>query len=202
MPAFFEYLRNITYYLLFAALVGLIAPTGKYKKFVSLIMGLIMLTLLLQPVRDIVGRQMPVTEWFAGIMPQQAHGFATPDDAYAIWRDTYLAYAFNAQLSAQLEGLLERNGIAMYSASFEYTSDFSRITSVRLQVSRMPETSRRVPFIRIEPVQIQGNAPPEDPLVDEVKNLVAGFYNLPGSHIYVEVLQHLRNNSITEENPR
>ena len=189
MPAFFEYLRNITYYLLFAALVGLIAPTGKYKKFVSLVMGLVMLMLLLQPVRDIVGRQIPVTEWFAGVMPQQSYNFGSADDAYATWRDTYLAAAFDAQLSAQLEGLLNRNGITMHGASFQYTSDFSRITSVTVQVSPREEESRRVPFIRIEPVQIQRqDAPDYDPLVNEVKNLIAGFYNLPGSHIHVEVL--------------
>ena len=187
MPAFFEYLRNITYYLLFAALVGLIAPTGKYKKFVSLVMGLIMLALLLQPVRDIVGRQIPVTEWFAGIMPQADSHATTADDAYAIWRDTYLAAAFQAQLEAQLEGLLERNGITMHSADFKYTGDFSRITSIYVTVSRQEETSRRVPFIRIEPVRIGQEEAPEDPLINEVKNLISGFYNLPGTHIHVKI---------------
>jgi len=193
MPAFFEYLRNITYYLLFAALVGLVAPTGKYKKFVSLVMGLIMLVLLLAPVRSIVGRQIPVTEWFTGIIPQQAYSTASVDDTYALWRDTYLASAFRAQLRAQLEGLLSRNNITVHEANFEYTGDFSRITSVSVSVSRDQETNRRVPFIRIEPVQIQREEAPEDPLINEVKNLIAGFYNLPGSHIHVEVIK---------ENPR
>ena len=188
MPAFFEYLRNITYYLLFAALVGLVAPTGKYKKFVSLVMGLIMLVLLLAPVRDIVGTHIPVTQWFAGIIPGQEISTADVDGAYALWRDTYLSGAFQAQLSAQLEGLLSRSNITMHSASFEHTSDFSRITSITVTVSREEEPNRRVPFIRIEPVQLNRDTPPEDPLVNEVKNLIAGFYNLPGSHIYVEVL--------------
>jgi len=198
MPAFFEYLRNITYYLLFAALVGLIAPTGKYKKFVSLVMGLIMLVLLLQPLRSL-GNQIPVTEWFAGIIPIPAYSLTSSDDAYATWRETYLAAAFNAQLSAQLEGLLERNGITMHSANFEYTSDFGRITAVKVQVTRtQAEETRRVPFIRIEPIQLQTEAPPEDPLINEVKNLISGFYNLPDTHIYVEVLPV----SSTEVNPR
>jgi len=188
MPAFFDYLRNITYYLLFAALVGLIAPTGKYKKFVSLVMGFILLVLLLQPIRDIVGRQIPVTEWFSGVISQPAYHTASADDAYTTWRETYLSSAFRAQLSRQLEGLLEQNGITMHDASFEYASDFSRITSISVQVSRKPEAERRVPFIRIEPVQVRREDAVEDPLVNEVKNLIAGFYNLSGSHIYVEVL--------------
>ena len=191
MLAFFEYFRNITYYLLFAALVGLIAPTGKYKKFVSLVMGLILLVLLLQPIRSFMGTQIPVTEWFAGLLPQQAHDTADIEGIYVTWRDTYFAAAFEAQLSAQVERLLEQNGITMHEAHFTYTNDFSQITSVWVRVSREEAAPQRVPFIRIEPVQVRRDDrddPPEDPIIDEVKNLIAGFYNLPGTHIYVEVV--------------
>ena len=192
MPAFFEYLRNITYYLLFAALVGLITPTGKYRKFVALVMGFILLVLLLQPIRNFTGIQIPVTEWFAGLIPQ-VNGEAGMEGTYTAWRDNYLAIAFEAQLRAQVEGLLEREGITMHEVSFTYTNDFSRITSVWVKVSREDEVRQRVPFIRIEPVQVRRNDPeknpPEDPLIDQVKNLIAGFYNLPGTHIYVEVEQ-------------
>ena len=194
MSAFFDYLRNITYYLLFAALVGLIIPTGKYKKFVSLVMGLILLVIMLQPIRDFVGVNVPVTQWFSGIVPD-APNTTTVDDAYAIWRNTYLASAFEAQLGTQLDGLLERNGITLHGVIFAYTLDFSRITSVRVQVSRAEDHQaepQRVPFIRIEPVQVQrGGANEEqneDPLVEEVINLIGGFYNLPGSHIHVEIV--------------
>ena len=186
MPAFFEYFRNITYYLLFAALVGLVAPTGKYKKFVNLVMGFILLLLLLQPIRSFMGTQIPVTEWFAGLVPP-THAAPDMEGTYTLWRDNYLAQAFEAQLSAQVENLLAASNITMHSASFTYTADFSRITSVHVRVSRREAARQRVPFIRIEPVQINREDPPEDPLVNEVKNLIAGFYNLPGTHIYVEV---------------
>ena len=189
MPAFFDYIRNITYYLLFAALVGLIAPSGKYKKFVSLVMGFILLVLLLQPIRSIIGTQIPITEWFQGILPTQAKNAVSLDDTYSIWRDTYLAAAFEAQLSAQLKGLLAQSGINLHDANFEYTEDFGRLTMIRVQVSREEEESRRVPFIRIEPVRIQPEEPPDDPLVNEVKNLISGFYNLQKTHIHVEILE-------------
>jgi len=190
MSAFFDYLRNITYYLLFATLVGFIAPTGKYKKFVSLVMGLILLVLMLQPVRHLFGTEIPVSDWFTGIIPSQGqHGQHTAgiSDPYATWRDTYLAAAFEAQLNIQLAGLLAQNDITLHQAQFAYTDDFGRITSVRVWVSR-EETQQRRPFIRIEPVRINRDDPPEDPLINDVKNLIAGFYNLPASHIYVETV--------------
>ena len=190
MFAFFDYLRNITYYLLFAALVGFIAPAGKYKKFVSLVMGLVLLTLILQPIRGIVATQIPVTDWFVGIIPQgQASQEVNLGDPYTIWRDNHLTHAFEAQLSTQLENLLERNGFALHHASFTYTEDFSRIETIHVTVSRQDpaQAETRRPFIRIEPVQINRDTPQEDPAVYEIKNIIAGFYNLPHSHIHVKV---------------
>jgi len=183
MSAFFDYLRNITYYLLFASLVGLLAPTGKYKKFIMLVMGLVLLAMMLQPLRQLINTQIPITNWFAGLIP---HEVRHDDDIYAAWRDTYLSAAFEAQLTAQLEALLQASGITMHEASFTHTDDFSRITSVRVRVSR-EETNEpaRVPFIRIEPVQIGREEPLDNPLTAEVINLISGFYNLPPQHIYV-----------------
>ena len=187
MSAFFDYLRNITYYLLFAALVGLVVPSGKYKKFVSLVMGLILLVLMLQPIRHFVGTEIPVTQWFAGII--QPHYQDDHDQAsYAIWRDAHLSAAFEDQLKAQVEGLLNRSNITLHSAEFTYTQDFSRVTSVKVQVSQDESPPARVPFIRIEPVQIGQDEPTEDPLIDEVKNLIAGFYNLAHTHIHVKII--------------
>ncbi|MCL2572890.1 MAG: stage III sporulation protein AF [Defluviitaleaceae bacterium] len=183
MSAFFDYIRNITYYLLFAALVGFIAPSGKYKKFVSLVMGLILLVLMIQPLRSFSITDIPVTDWFTGIT-SQTH---ISDYTYTTWRDQSLSTAFEAQLTTQVEGLLRGNNIEVHSVSFTYTEDFSRITSVRVRVSREEEV-RRVPFIRIEPIQINKDDPPESPLAEEVKNLISGFYNLPLSHIHVEIV--------------
>jgi len=190
MPAFFDYIRNITYYLLFASLAGMIAPSGKYKKYVSMVMGFILLALLLQPLRHFVGIEAietQVTQWLTGAVPGPESNM---EDAHTIWQDLHLSAAFEAQLAAQLEGFLLSNGIAMHEAGFTYTSDFSQITSVRVLVSRKnPEEyePRRIPFIRIEPIGMQAPETEYDPLVSEVKNLIAGFYNLQDTHIYVEI---------------
>jgi len=186
MPAFFAYLRNITYYLLFASMVGLVAPAGKYKKFVSLVMGLVLLALMVQPLGALFGSHgLPVTEWFSGLVAAES---PQEDGTYQAWRDAHLTAAFHDQLSAQLEGLLGANGITIHEAGFTHAEDFSRITSVWVRVSRKDEEERRVPFIRIEPVQItRPEETEENPLKAEVRNLISGFYNLPDTHIHVEI---------------
>ena len=186
MSAFFEYLRNITYYLMFATVVGMVAPTGKYRKFVSLVMGFILLAVMLAPLAR-WGGEIPVTQWFSGIVPHEGD-FSGSETTYGQWRNTYLRGAFEDQLRTQLKGLLSQNGFTVYSTDFSYTDDFSRITAVRVTVSRAAEDARRVPFIRIEPVQVGRNDQDEPCAIsDEAKNLISEFYNLPLQHIHVNV---------------
>lgn len=195
MSAFFEYFRNITYYLLFATIVGIFAPVGKYRKFVSLVMGFALLLLMLAPLTRF-GSGMPINQLFGELIPGMWDD-ESPDweSGYAQWRDEYFRQIFEAQLETQLRGLLTEEGFTLHSAAFEYSSDFTRLTSVRVSVGRVTAgEAERVPFIRIVPPQISpieiGRVPEEPadcPVATEVKILISQFYNLPKSHIDVEV---------------
>jgi len=186
MSAFFDYIRNITYYLMFVALIGMLAPAGKYKKFVSLVMGFTLIAVMIFPLANL-GRGIPVTDWFAGITVSET---ASAETSYTQWRNTYLRDAFETQLRIQLEALLTQNGFSVHSATFTYDDDFSRLTSVAVTVSR-DEITERVPFIRIQPVQpiqIGGTPQPQTCAVaTDAKNLISQFYNLPVEHINVIV---------------
>jgi len=189
MPAFFTYITNITYYLLFAAVVGMLAPTGKYKKFVTLVTGFVLVVMVLAPVSR-MGRDFNVADFFAGVAGLPSFQVDLLYGEYTTLHDRQLAAAFEQQLFFQLEVLLLRNGFTLHEAAFSHRSDFSRITFVRVEVSQNEAEVRRVPFIRIEPVQInRGPAatPEPDPLVTEIKNLIANFYNLEHRHIYVNI---------------
>jgi hypothetical protein len=188
MAEFFEYLRNITYYLMFATIVGIFAPVGKYKKFVSLVLGFVLLLLMIQPLAYFFqGRDIPVTQWFAGV-PEISRG---AEYAHEAWWDSHLRGAFEAQLEAQLARILNANGFALHSAEFEHT-DFAEINSISVSVSR-ENFSANERLIRIQPPQFRPIQIGEQQVVDcpqqsDVKNLISEFYNLPTSHIYVKVV--------------
>ncbi|MCL2197762.1 MAG: stage III sporulation protein AF [Defluviitaleaceae bacterium] len=197
MPAFFTYLQNITYYLVFATVIGIFAPSGKYKKFVSLVLGFVLLLLMIQPLAGFFnGRDVPVTQWFAGFSGDGGIARAGVDSAYADWWDGHLRVAFEAQLDAQISRLLEGEGFEVYSTAFTYTDDFGELNSIRVSVSRREKTdddTGRIPFIRIQTPQvriIQIGEPASDKNCPDsalIKNLISDFYNLPTSHIYVTV---------------
>jgi len=170
---------------MFAAVVGMLAPAGKYKKFVSLVMGFILLSIMIAPLARFSG-QLPVTDWFHGFAHSEPNGDF--ESSYANWRNTYLRSAFEAQLAMQLTNLLSQNGFTVYDTLFIFPDDFSHLTSVHVTVSRQ-ETPQRVPFIRIQPVQIGEPEQTENcPTSIAAKNLISQFYNLPAQHIYVTVI--------------
>ncbi|MCL1844276.1 MAG: stage III sporulation protein AF [Defluviitaleaceae bacterium] len=204
---FFLYFRHITYYLMFATIAGMIAPAGKYRKMVSLVLGLVLVFLLVQPLATLFsGRDVPVTQWFnaaqldgAGANFQRTGDIngISGDVFYAAWWDEYFADAFEAQLNAQVSRLLAANNFSLGTAEFEYSDCFGTLTSVRITASRAENPHGRVPFIQIKPPQIspiqigsgdgQNTAPETCPDVSAVKTLISQFYNLPETHIHVEI---------------
>ena len=189
MPAFFIYLRNITYYLMFAAVVSMLAPPGKYKKFVSLVMGFILLNVMLSPLARF-SAPAPVTDWFHGLAT--THGLSEdPETSYARWRNAYLHTAFEAQLVMQLEGLLSQNGFIVHESRVTFLDDFTALTGVYVTLSRQEsrsETLGRPPLIRIQPPEFgRGQQPEPCAVTVEAQNLISQFYHLPTAHIYVAV---------------
>ena len=170
---------------MFATVVGMLAPPGKYKKFVSLVTGFILLSVMIAPLSRL-SSQLPVTDWFTGLISHETANDSW-QDSYTNWRSTYLRSAFEEQLTSQLQNLLTQNGFTVYDVSFTFPNDFSHLTSVKATVSR-EEAPQRVPFIRIQPVQIgQPQQPEACPTATAAKKLISEFYNLPLEHIYVTV---------------
>lgn len=56
MESIREYARQISLYLIFDSVVGIILPTSKYKKYISLVSGLILILIMVKPINNILMR--------------------------------------------------------------------------------------------------------------------------------------------------
>ena len=182
MLAFFDYLRNITYYLVFMAAVGVIVPSGNYKKYIALVMGILLIGIFLDPISMIISReQIAMTEVFGNIVPIPMAGQSDHSD--------HLRAAFHAQLTAQADALLARSGFLLVSADWETSEDFTYIQRVSLTAQAVEAEPTPVPFIRVEPVRIAPYQPSEE--TEEaraVKILISDFYDMSMDNIHVEIL--------------
>jgi len=179
MSVFFEYLRNITYFLVFMAIVGVIAPSGAYKKYISLVMGIMLIGIVLAPIPPVLGRNpVPVTEIFGNITPVPMGD----------WQPNHLLDAFHAQLTAQLQSKLAGESYRLISADWETAEDFTHILRLSLIAEPIDTGPAPRPFIRIEPIRIapyQASEESDETLA--VKKLLADFYDMSVSNIHVEI---------------
>jgi phenylpyruvate tautomerase PptA (4-oxalocrotonate tautomerase family) len=181
-----EYLRTIIYFLVFAAVAGMLAPSGRYRKFTALVTGLILLAVMVAPLGR-MGHDVPITEWFVGLLPGQVY---TWDANAPPAHDAHLRHAFETQLHAQLSGFLAREGVSVQFAEFEYSPDFMQITKIYVSVT--PAAGRaepRQPFIRIEPIRWRDRQEQEEEcaLANEVRALISQFYQMEPANIHVTV---------------
>ena len=182
MPAFFEYLRNITYYLLFMAVVAMVAPSGSYKKYIALVTGIILVGIVIEPI-PLSRPSIPMTELFGNIIPPQMA------DEHFQSQFKQIEGAFHTQLSAQLESLLLQNGYRLINAEWETSLDFTYIRRVSLQAEVMTASPAPRPFIRVKPVRIAPYQPEEESdYAMQVKKLIAGFYNMSVDNIHVVLI--------------
>jgi len=178
MPAFFDYMRNIAYYLVFMAVVGVIVPSGNYKKYIALVMGIMLIGVVLRPAAAFLDRpQLPMTDLFGNVIPPAIGEHSS-----------HIEPAFHYQLSNQVSALLLRNGFELISAEWETSEDFTYIRQVSLKVRMLETEPAPRPFIRVEPVRIGPYQPSEEPEETKIiKNLISDFYNMDPANIHVIV---------------
>jgi len=180
MLAFFDYLRNIAYYLVFMAVVGMLVPSGNYKKYIALVMGIMLVGIVLRPITTIINNpQLPMTEIFANVLPP------VMDDQVS-----HIEPAFHHQLTTQLGAMLSRNGFELVSAEWETAEDFTYIRHVNLTARVLEAEPTRRPFIRVEPIRVgpyQASEEPEEAKV--IKKLISDFYDMELDNIYVKILE-------------
>ena len=178
MSAFFDYVSHITYYLVFMSLVGILAPSGNYKKYIALIMGVVLIGIVLSPLE---WDEIPVTELFAQIIPEPVG-----TESFTDWQHEQVQNAFHAQLHLQAETLLARNGFDLISSEWHTSADFSQIERVTVTVQSKLPTPTRAPFIRVEPIRISDHAAAQEDALP-IKTLLADFYNMSMDNIHVRV---------------
>ncbi|MCL2399240.1 MAG: stage III sporulation protein AF [Defluviitaleaceae bacterium] len=195
MSAFFEYISHITYYLIFMAIVGVVAPSGNYKKYIALVMGIMLIGIVVGPVTGLFTRDtIPVTELFANIMPIPMFdsGLDVNRSNHANWQYEQVKIAFHSQLTSQVKTLLMRNGYEIISAEWVTSEDFTYINQLFLQVKIIETAPTPVPFIRVAPVRVAPYQPLDETEenaeeIMEIKKLVSDFYNMSMDNIHVEI---------------
>jgi len=207
MNAISEYAKNIAIFLIFMAFIGIIIPSEKYKKYINLICGFILMILVLMPVLNLIsGNELSINNL--------QHQMEINLNRNIIQREldnhdeaalSLILEVYKSDLESQMKNLITARGFIPLEINFYIDTgreNFGTINHISATVSQGGALTQRDSIINIERITIGpqissrnrpslGDTEQEDinPEIKSLKNFLADFYNLSVSNIHIKETQ-------------
>ena len=170
-----EYIRGIIFFLIFVLFVGIILPEGKYKNYMNLVLGFVVMAMVFSPLSDIGGMVETISAEFW--QPIELYS-GTHEETY----QSMIADAVRAQMREQLSRAVEVFDYRLLDLDADINTQSGEIMSITMTLTQ-PESSSD---INIAPITISAAG---DGSADDIKKIVSDFYQLPEEHIHVIILR-------------
>lgn len=188
------YIKNIAFFLIFTSFIGIILPGGKYKKYIDIVLGLVLIIVTLEPAAALVfGSSRPLDKILNEITSSLDYGItATGWDTEE--REKLITESFGQRIRPQLESLVSGYDFILEDMDFSVDIDTGEIASLSISVSEAPVQPTPVPFIRVEKVRVQSRDADvelaesiESGEIIRLKKGIADFYNIPIDNIHIGI---------------
>jgi len=166
-----EYIKGIIFFLVFASFVGIILPEGKYKKYINLVMGFVVMALIFKPVTNLGGI-------VGNISAQLSQPVSLGSEAFDDTHQQMIADAVKAQMYGQLSRAADALGYSLINLDTDIDLDTGEIKSITMTLTDQKDRSEIV----IAPITL---LPKADSPENDIKKIVSDFYQLQEEHIYV-----------------
>ena len=202
MSVFLSYIRNLLLFMVFASFVSMLAPAEPYKKYIQLVLGLILLALAAQPLgRFLGGPPVDYSSLLNGYITAQST--ASPG-SYDGLEQGLVADALDTQLRQQISALARDQGLALADLQTTLSPDGTQLQDISITVDDAPIASASptpAPLVQIQPVIIGAGSPlaplygagtsanAADAGLEALKKNIADFYGLQEEHIHIQRLQ-------------
>ncbi|MCL2674453.1 MAG: stage III sporulation protein AF [Defluviitaleaceae bacterium] len=210
MQAFNDYIRNIMYLVVFMTFVGMIMPGGNYRKYVDIVMGLVLIIVIITPIASLVGAEARAGEVVARFLDGDISAMTAHDEAHFMSRrERMLNENVNDIVAAQISALIRDTGFSLIRSDVRFSAETGEFLELRLIVSPngtssvagAVETVERRPFIRIERVEVSlresrqtGQTQNEstesiDAETQLLRKIISDFYNVSQDNIHIEEIR-------------
>lgn len=174
-----DYIRNLAVFLLFISFVGIVAPGEKYRDYIKLIMGFVLIFLMVSPIVRLIDSWEEVLFSFE----RELEVTTTIDTVHAqeLQIELIVENVLN-MLTFQIENLIIEHNFTPSSINIDISQaevNFLEIKSIDIVLERPPATG----IIQVDIISPLPNV--EDSRIVELKNSIADFYNMSPSHIHI-----------------
>ena len=180
-----EYFQNIAIFMVFMALMMFILPSGKYKNYIQIVLGFVLIYIVLTPVTALFHRGDAQLSW-------QVEWQARHDSQLEIVQnlhDEMVTARFHTMLRNQIQGLGPGTPFRLVHVETSQTDNEELLLYITVERREPTPTTR--PFIRIEPVEFTNRSTAvtdtaeESAEIKKLKLAISDFYNLPVDNIHI-----------------
>ena len=195
---FSQYIRNIMFFLVFSAIVGIILPNQKYKSYIALILGFILIILIIEPIFLFSSQNMQDMVIKNEINFGEVMYTNQADDLLEAEYDL-IASIYTEEINKQLNEIAYEQELEIVSSYIEFDQTTGQLTYVELVVRDIQSTKAKdnteVTDISVEPIMVslgssnknvENEQIEEDPKIKNLKNSISDFYNLSDENIYIK----------------
>ena len=211
MQAFNDYIRNIMYLVVFMTFVGMIMPGGGYRKYVEIVMGLVLIIVIITPIASLVGMEARAGDAAARFLEGGGTPVMTVQDEARLMnqRERVMSENVNDIVAAQIAVLIQDSAFSLVGADMRFSAETGEFSELWLTVARdrassgaeAVEISESRPFIRVERVEVslrenrrneQMQSEVHEYINSEtqvLRKIISDFYNLSQDNIHIEEVQ-------------
>ena len=202
VQAFNDYIRNIMYLVVFMSFAGMIMPDGGYRKYVDVVMGLVLIIAVITPIAALFGTGVGGAMWNSTFTESVV--IADDMDVFISQHERMMSESINSIVGAQVSRLIDSTGFMLIASEADFSPE-GEFLELRLIVARdgvpytieSEETAERRQFIRVERVEVslresrltEYSQHEELSEVEQrfLRNIISDFYNISPGNIHIEL---------------
>ncbi len=171
---FYNYIKNIIFFLIFMSFIQVILPTNKYRSYINLIFGMILVFIMIEPLNIL----------FDNVKNIEAITIFNEDDfknnnidinKYKNIQNEMVKSAFKDNIKKQIETILKDNYFIkdIEVSLYENKYDEINIQEIQLTLTSNNKNIYVKPFKEDNDLKLK-----EQKEIDNIKNTISQYYNL------------------------
>ena len=153
MTAVYEWVRNITYYMIFITVVGNLLADSKYEKYLRFFAGIILILLVLKPLTGSLRLDERIAYLFESISFQKE----ADDFKEKLWgmedeRLERVMSTYEEAVAMDIRGMADTAGFSVRSVKVTIETDrdspfYGHVTDLYMKLGRQKEENARLPLV-------------------------------------------------------
>ncbi len=192
-----EYVRSIAFFLIFMSFIGIIIPSSKYKSYINILLGFILMIVVITPIATaLYNKQNPLDKFLLSVNSALAgtEGVTAfnPED-YEILQQDMINSTYKASVVTQINNLLKEDNYTVKESQMDFDQVTGRIFTLELKLTQSGAIPTPTPFIRIEPFKVklseEETEKADETRISNIKKIISDFYNMSAGNIHITIVK-------------